>query len=52
MEELQISETELRYFGDLFVCCDSEKSGKVPLLKATELFRSSNLSNDIIRQVN
>lgn len=52
MEEVSISETESRYFGDLFVCCDSEKTGKVPVLKATEMFRSANLSNDVIRQVN
>lgn len=52
MEEINITETESRYFGDLFVCCDVEKSGKVPILKATEMFRSANLSNDTIRQVN
>lgn len=51
MEEVNISETESRYFGDLFVCCDVEKSGKVPILKATEMFRSANLSNDDIRQI-
>lgn len=51
MEEVSISETESRYFGDLFVCCDAEKIGKVPILKATEMFRSANLSNDVIRQV-
>lgn len=51
MEEVSISETESRYFGDLFLCCDAENSGKVPILKATEMFRSANLSNDVIRQV-
>lgn len=51
MEEVSISETESRYFGDLFVCCDAEKLGKVAILKATEMFRSANLSNDVIRQV-
>lgn len=51
MEEVNISDTESRYFGDLFLCCDVEKSGKVPILKATEMFRSANLSNDVIRQV-
>uniref|UniRef100_A0A1B0DML3 Uncharacterized protein n=1 Tax=Phlebotomus papatasi TaxID=29031 RepID=A0A1B0DML3_PHLPP len=54
MEEFlsNISETESRYFADIFLCCDVEKTGKVPILKATELFRSANLSNDIIRQFN
>ncbi|XP_059616752.1 ralBP1-associated Eps domain-containing protein 2 [Phlebotomus argentipes] len=53
MEEFlsNISETESRYFADIFLCCDVEKTGKVPILKATELFRSANLSNDIIRQI-
>lgn len=51
MEEVNISETESRYFSDLFLCCDVGKSGKVPILKATEMFRSANLSNDVIRQV-
>ncbi|XP_055685405.1 ralBP1-associated Eps domain-containing protein 2 [Lutzomyia longipalpis] len=46
-----ISETESRYFADIFLCCDVEKTGNVPILKATELFRSANLSNDIIRQI-
>ncbi|GAB0089086.1 ralBP1-associated Eps domain-containing protein 1 [Sergentomyia squamirostris] len=53
MEEFfsNISETESRYFADIFLCCDVEKTGKVPILKATELFRSANLTNDIIRQI-
>lgn len=51
MEEVSITETESRYFGDLFLCCDAENTGKVPILKATEMFRSANLSNDVIRQV-
>lgn len=51
MDELRLSETELRYFGDLFLCCDVEKTGKIVTLKATELFRSANLSNDIVNKV-
>lgn len=52
MEDLNLTETEMRYFGDLFLCCDEESNGKIPILKATELFRSSNVSNDVLKQVN
>lgn len=51
MEDLNLTETEMRYFGDLFLCCDEESNGKIPILKATELFRSSNIPNDVLRQV-
>lgn len=51
MEEVTLSETESRYFGDLFLCCDVEKTGKIPMLKAMELYRSANLSNDVLREV-
>lgn len=51
MEDLNLTETEMRYFGDLFLCCDEESNGKIPILKATELFRSSNISNDVLKQV-
>ena len=51
MEEVPLTETETRYYGDLFLCCDEEKTGKIPMLKATELFRSANLSNEKILEV-
>ncbi|CAG9788613.1 unnamed protein product [Diatraea saccharalis] len=51
MEDLNLTETEMRYFGDLFLCCDEESNGKIPILKATELFRSSNISNDALKQI-
>jgi hypothetical protein len=51
MEEIQLTETEQRYFGDLFVCCDSDNSGKIPIYKASELFRSANLPLDALKQV-
>ncbi|XP_055919547.1 ralBP1-associated Eps domain-containing protein 2 isoform X2 [Eupeodes corollae] len=51
MEAVALTETESRYFGDLFLCCDIEKTGKIPMLKATELYRSANLSNDVIREI-
>lgn len=51
MEEVNITEVEARYFMDLFLCCDIEKTGKVPILKATEMFRSANISNDVVKHV-
>ncbi|XP_026321684.1 ralBP1-associated Eps domain-containing protein 1 isoform X2 [Hyposmocoma kahamanoa] len=51
MEDLNLTETEMRYFGDLFLCCDEESNGKIPILKATELFRSSNIPNDVLKQI-
>ncbi|XP_075151899.1 RALBP1 associated Eps domain containing isoform X2 [Haematobia irritans] len=51
MEEVSLTETESRYYGDLFLCCDEEKTGKIPMLKASELFRSANLSNDKILEI-
>ncbi|XP_061396146.1 ralBP1-associated Eps domain-containing protein 1 [Musca vetustissima] len=51
MEEVSLTETESRYYGDLFLCCDEEKTGKIPMLKASELFRSANLSNEKILEI-
>jgi len=52
MEELQLTEPEQRYFGDLFLLCSNEEnSNSVPVVKACELFRTSKLPNDVIRQV-
>lgn len=51
MEEVNITELESRFFSDLFACCDIEKTGKVPILKATEMFRSSNIPDDILKNV-
>lgn len=51
MEEVSLTETETRYYGDLFLCCDEEKTGKIPMLKASELYRSANLSNEKILEV-
>lgn len=49
MDDLELDRAQQHYYQDLFVCC--EKEGKVPALKATELFRSAELSNEVIRQV-
>lgn len=49
----ELSEAELRYYNDLFKICSesSDSSGKIPALKATSLFRSANLSNEVINKV-
>uniref|UniRef100_A0A0K8USL5 RalBP1-associated Eps domain-containing protein 1 n=1 Tax=Bactrocera latifrons TaxID=174628 RepID=A0A0K8USL5_BACLA len=49
--EVHLSETESRYFSDLFLCCDVEKVGKISILKAMELYRSANLQNDKILEI-
>lgn len=51
MEEVNITELETRYFADLFACCDTEKTGKIHSLKATEMFRSSDIPNDVLENV-
>lgn len=49
----ELSEAELRYYNDLFKICSesSDSSGKIPALKATSLFRSANLSNEVINKI-
>ncbi|EFA07928.1 ralBP1-associated Eps domain-containing protein 1 [Tribolium castaneum] len=51
MEELQLSETLQRYFSDVFLCCDEEKSGSASLTKTVELIKSGNVPEDIISQI-
>jgi RalBP1-associated Eps domain-containing protein len=46
-----MGEISERYFNDLFICCDEEKINKISVPKATELFRSASLSNEIIQEV-
>lgn len=36
--DVSLTEPETRFYSELFQCCDVEKTGKVPMLKATELF--------------
>ena len=51
MEEVSLTDTETRYYADLFVCCDVDKTGKIPMLKATELYRSANINEDVVVEV-
>uniref|UniRef100_A0A6E8VW85 EF-hand domain-containing protein n=1 Tax=Anopheles coluzzii TaxID=1518534 RepID=A0A6E8VW85_ANOCL len=48
----ELSEAELRYYNDLFkICSETDGAGKIPALKATSLFRSANLSSEIINKI-
>lgn len=49
--DISLSDSESRYYNDLFTLCDVEKTGKIQNLKATELFRSSNVDNSVLSQV-
>lgn len=49
--DLNLSESEGRYYNDLFALCDPENTARAPYLKALELFRSSNVNNEILSQV-
>lgn len=51
MDELNLSETLHRYFSDLFLCYDEDKSGKATLKKTIELIKSGNVPEEIILQV-
>ncbi|XP_017151412.1 ralBP1-associated Eps domain-containing protein 1 isoform X1 [Drosophila miranda] len=43
--DVTLTEPETRFYSELFHCCDVEKTGMVPMLKATELFRSSDIAS-------
>ncbi|XP_030383630.1 ralBP1-associated Eps domain-containing protein 1 isoform X2 [Scaptodrosophila lebanonensis] len=51
MEEVTLTEPETRFYSELFLCCDVEKTGKVPMLKATELFRSADIANEAVIEI-
>lgn len=49
---LHLTETELRYYGDIFLyCCDSSDPDSVPVVKAAELFHSANLQSDVMIKI-
>jgi hypothetical protein len=39
--DICLTESESKYYNDLFSLCDVEKVGKVPKLKSDEFFRSA-----------
>lgn len=51
MEEVSLSEPESHYYADLFQRCDEERTGKITMLKATELYRAADISNEKIQEV-
>ena len=51
MEGLKLGELELAYYTELFQTCDVEGSGKISILKATELFIASGLPQEALKQV-
>ncbi|KAF7273929.1 hypothetical protein GWI33_013390 [Rhynchophorus ferrugineus] len=51
MDELHLSETFQRYFSDIFLCCDDDKSGKASLTKTIELVKSGNVPDDVLAQI-
>lgn len=51
MEGVKLAEQEQTYYGELFQNCDIDGSGKVTGSKASDLFRLSGLSQDVLLQV-
>lgn len=50
--DLSLTESESRYYNDLFTLCDVEKTNKIQNLKALEFFRSANnVDNSVLAQV-
>ncbi|XP_017108791.2 ralBP1-associated Eps domain-containing protein 1 isoform X2 [Drosophila bipectinata] len=49
--DVSLTEPESRFYSELFQCCDVENTGKVPILKATELFRSADISNEAVIEI-
>ncbi|KAH8412359.1 hypothetical protein KR009_001462 [Drosophila setifemur] len=49
--DVTLTEPESRFYGELFQCCDVENTGKVPILKATELFRSADIANEAVLEI-
>ena len=46
-----MTESETRYYNDLFTLCDVRCEGKIQNLKALEFFRSSSVDNSVLSQV-
>lgn len=49
--DLNLTDSESRYYNDLFTLCDVDSNGKIQYLKALEFFRSSNADNSVLAQV-
>ncbi|KAL3881629.1 hypothetical protein ACJMK2_028044 [Sinanodonta woodiana] len=51
MKGLKLTDQEQTYYGELFQSCDVDGSGKVSGAKASELFKTSGLTQEILVQV-
>lgn len=52
ISSLQLTETEHRYYGDIFIyCCENSDTDTVPMVKVAELLRSANLPRNITLKV-
>ncbi|XP_058794516.1 ralBP1-associated Eps domain-containing protein 1 [Phymastichus coffea] len=52
IESLQLTETEHRYYGDIFIyCCENADTEQVSSLKVGELLRSANLPSDVTLKI-
>ena len=51
MESLRLSDQEQRVYAELFGACDVENCGKISGLKASELFRKTGLTQEVLHQV-
>lgn len=51
METLKLNDQEQRWYAELFSSCDVDNTGKIPWAKASEVFRASQLSPDILQKV-
>ncbi|XP_050299135.1 ralBP1-associated Eps domain-containing protein 1 isoform X2 [Anthonomus grandis grandis] len=51
MEDLHLSEPFLRYFSDVFLCCDEDRSGKASLQRTVDLIKSGNVPEEVIAQI-
>ena len=49
--DISLSDSETRYYNDLFTLCDTSKIEKIEKLKATEFLRNSEIDNSILSQV-
>ncbi|KAG5674508.1 hypothetical protein PVAND_004470 [Polypedilum vanderplanki] len=51
--DVSLTESENKYYNDLFTLCDVEKIGKIETLKANELFRSAeDITEEVLTEIN
>lgn len=50
--DISLTESESKYYNDLFTLCDVEKIGKIPKLKSDEFFRSAEIEEETLAEIN